>query len=132
MATLLTKLTKKETRFVCGTEQENAFKKLKEKLTQAPVLSLPEGTEDLVVYSDASYQGLRCVLKQRGKVIAFDSRYLKPHEANYPTHDLDLKYFFEQKDLNMRQRRWLELMKDYDCEILYHPGKANVVADALS
>ncbi|KAI3744799.1 hypothetical protein L1987_57892 [Smallanthus sonchifolius] len=78
----------------------------KEKLTQAPVLSLPEGTEDLVVYSDASYQGLR------------------DHKS--------LKYFFEQKDLTMRQRRWLELIKDYDCEILYHPGKANVVADALS
>ncbi|KAI3775824.1 hypothetical protein L1987_45578 [Smallanthus sonchifolius] len=143
IATPLTKLTKKETKFVWGAEQESAFQKLKEKLTQAPVLSLPEGTEDL-----------------RGKVIAYASRQLKPHEANYPTHDLELaavvfalkiwrhylygvkctiytdhkslKYFFEQKDLNMWQRRWLELIKDYDCEILYHPGKANVVADALS
>ncbi|KAI3775941.1 hypothetical protein L1987_45701 [Smallanthus sonchifolius] len=105
-------------------------------------------------------KGLGCVLMQRGKVIAYASRQLKIHEVNYPTHDLELaavvfmlkiwrhylygvkctiysdhkslKYFFEQKELNMRQRRWLELLKDYDCEILYHPGKANVVADALS
>ncbi|KAL4011167.1 hypothetical protein IC575_028216 [Cucumis melo] len=100
-----------------------------------------------------------CVL-MRGKVVAYASRQLKSHEQNYPTHDLELaavifalkiwrhylygekiqiftdhkslKYFFTQKELNMRQRRWLELVKDYDCEILYHPGKANVVADALS
>ncbi|KAI3828266.1 hypothetical protein L1987_02364 [Smallanthus sonchifolius] len=71
-------------------EQENAFQKLKEKLTQAPVLSLPEGTEDLVVYSDASYQGLGCVLMQRGKFIAYASRQLKPNEVNYPAHDLEL------------------------------------------
>ncbi|KAA0064005.1 pol protein [Cucumis melo var. makuwa] len=97
---------------------------------------------------------------QQGKVVAYASRQLKSHEQNYPTHDLELaavvfalkiwrhylygekiqiftdhkslKYFFTQKELNMRQRRWLELVKDYDCEILYHPGKANVVADALS
>ncbi|KAD4180535.1 hypothetical protein E3N88_29126 [Mikania micrantha] len=124
------------------------------------VFALPEGNEDLVVYSDASSMGLGCVLMQRGKVLAYASRQLKPHETTYPTHDLELaavvfalkiwrhylygskfmiftdhkslKYFFTQKELNMRQRRWLELLKDYDCEILYHPGKANVVADALS
>ncbi|KAI3794916.1 hypothetical protein L1987_37557 [Smallanthus sonchifolius] len=140
--------------------QDEAFKELKKRLTQAPVLALPEGNEDLVVYSDASGQGLGCVLMQRGRVIAYASRQLKIHEANYRTHDLELaavvfalkiwrhylygakftiysdhkslKYFFEQKELNMRQRRWLELLKDYDCEIIYHPGKANVVANALS
>ena len=112
------------------------------------------------MYTDASYQGLGCVLMQDGKVVAYGSRQLKDHERNYPTHDLELaavvfalkiwrhylygekfqvftdhkslKYLFSQKELNMRQRRWLELLKDYDCEILYHPGKANVVADALS
>ena len=160
IASPLTKLTKKKMDFVWGKEQDGAFQELKTKLTQALVLTLPEGTEDLVVYSDASYNGLGCVLMQKGKVIAYASRQLKPHKVNYPVHDLELaavvfalkiwrhylygvkctiytdhkslKYFFTQKELNMRQRRWLELLKDYDCEILYHPGKANVVADALS
>ena len=113
-----------------------------------------------MIYSDASGVGLGCVLMQRDKVIAYGSRQLKPNELNYPTHDLELaavihalkilrhylyrssckvmtdhkslKYIFTQKELNMRQRRWLELLKDYDLEIVYHPGKANVVADALS
>jgi len=104
--------------------------------------------------------GLGCVLMQHGKVIAYASRQLKRHEQNYPTHDLQmatvifalkiwrhylygetceiytdhksLNYIFEQRNLNLRQRRWMELLKDYDCTILYHPGKANVVADALS
>ncbi|KAI3825229.1 hypothetical protein L1987_06707 [Smallanthus sonchifolius] len=160
LATPLTKLTQKEGKFTWGADQEGAFQELKKRLTEAPVLTLPEGKDDLVVYSDASYLGLGCVLMQRGKVIAYASRQLKTHEVNYPTHDLELaavvfalklwrhylygvkctiytdhkslKYFFEQKELNMRQMRWLELIKDYDCEILYHPGKANVVADALS
>ncbi|KAI3795203.1 hypothetical protein L1987_37852 [Smallanthus sonchifolius] len=156
----LTKLTRKEVKYEWGQTQNNAFEELKARLIQAPVLTLPEGNEDLVVYSDASGQGLGCVLMQRGKVIAYASRQLKIHEVNYPTHDLEsaaivfalkiwrhylygvkctiysdhksLKYFFEQKELNMRQRRWLELLKDYECEILYHPSKANVVDDALS
>ncbi|GJS32742.1 putative reverse transcriptase domain-containing protein, partial [Tanacetum coccineum] len=112
------------------------------------------------IYSDASKKGLGCVLMQHGKVIAYASRQLKPYEVNYPTHDLELaavvfalkiwrhylygescdiftdhkslKYIFTQRELNMRQRRWLELLKDYDTNIQYHPGKANVVADALS
>ncbi|GJW28557.1 putative reverse transcriptase domain-containing protein [Tanacetum coccineum] len=92
------------------------------------------GNDDFVVYCDASHQGLGAVLMQREKVIAYASRQLKPNEENYTTHDLELGavHILDQKELNMRQRRWLELLADYDCEIRYHPGKANVVADALS
>ncbi|GJW88455.1 retrotransposon protein, putative, ty3-gypsy subclass [Tanacetum coccineum] len=119
-----------------------------------------KGSGGFQIYSDASKKGLGCVLMQHGKVIAYASRQLKPYEVNYPTHDLELaavvfalkiwrhylygeacdiftdhkslKYIFTQRELNMRQRRWLELLKDYDTNIQYHPGKANVVADALS
>ena len=112
------------------------------------------------MYCDASRVGLGCVLMQNGRVVAYASRQLKKHEQNYPTHDLEmaavvfalkiwrhylygvtceiytdhksLKYIFQQRDLKLRQSRWMELLKDYDCSILYHPGKANVVADALS
>ncbi|XP_062113714.1 uncharacterized protein LOC133825292, partial [Humulus lupulus] len=136
IATPLTELTRKKTKFVWTDRCENSFKELKRRLITAPVLSLPTDNEKFVVYCDASRQGLGCVLMQAGKVIAYASRQLKEYEQRYPTHDLELaaslKYFFTQKDLNMRQRRWLELVKDYDCDILYHPGKANVVADALS
>jgi hypothetical protein len=124
------------------------------------VLTLPDIHRDFVIYCDASRQGLGCVLMQEGKVVAYASRQLRTHEQNYPTHDLELaavvhalriwrhylignkceiytdhkslKYIFTQPDLNLRQRRWLELVKDYNLEIHYHPGKANVVADALS
>ncbi|GKE54926.1 putative reverse transcriptase domain-containing protein [Tanacetum coccineum] len=133
---------------------------LKQKLCEAPILGLPEGNDDFVVYCDASHQGLGAVLMQREKVIAYASRQLKPHEENYTTHDLELgavvfalkiwrhylygtkcmvftdhkslQHILNQKELNMRQRRWLELLADYDCEIRYHLRKANVVADALS
>ncbi|GJX83027.1 putative reverse transcriptase domain-containing protein [Tanacetum coccineum] len=100
----------------------------------ALILALPKGNDDFVVYCDASHQGLGAVLMQREKVIAYASRQLKPNEENYTTHDLELGavHILDQKELNMRQRRWLELLADYDCEIRYHPGKANVVADALS
>ncbi|GJU00757.1 putative reverse transcriptase domain-containing protein, partial [Tanacetum coccineum] len=94
-----------------------------------PILALPEGNDNFVVYCDASLQGLGVVLMQKEKVIAYASRQLKPHKENYTTHDLELRAV---KELNMRQRRWLELLADFDCEIRYHPGKANVVADALS
>ncbi|KAG8481067.1 hypothetical protein CXB51_025811 [Gossypium anomalum] len=87
-----------------------------------------ESRKDFTVYSDASQMGLGCVLMQERKVVAYASRQLKPHEGNYPTHDLELA----AKELNLRQRRWIELLKDYDCSIEYHPGKANVVAGALS
>ncbi|GJW68729.1 putative reverse transcriptase domain-containing protein [Tanacetum coccineum] len=102
-----------------GEEQENAFQTLKDKLCNAPVLALLDGPEDFVVYCDASGLGLGCVLMQRGKVIAYASRQLKIHEKNYTTLDLELGAV-------------IELFSDYDCEIRYHPGKANVVADALS
>ncbi|GJT06672.1 putative reverse transcriptase domain-containing protein [Tanacetum coccineum] len=139
---------------------EAAFQLLKQKLCSAPILALPEGSENFVVYCDASRKGLGAVLMQREKVIAYASRQLKIHEKNYTTHDLELgavvfalkmwrhylygtkcvvftdhkslQHILDQKELNMRQRRWLELLSDYDCEIRYHPGKANVVADALS
>ncbi|WMV38677.1 hypothetical protein MTR67_032062, partial [Solanum verrucosum] len=106
---------------------EKSFQELKKRLTTTPVLTLPEGTQGFVVYCDASRVGLGCVLMQNDKVIAYASRQLKVHVKNYPTRDLELA-----KELNLRQRRWLELLKDYDMSILYHPGKANVVADALS
>ncbi|KAI3712170.1 hypothetical protein L1987_70719 [Smallanthus sonchifolius] len=156
----LTALTQKGKAYNWGDNQESAFQHLKQKLCSAPILSLSEGTDDFVVYCDASIQGLGCVLMQREKVIAYASHQLKIHEKNYTTHDLELgavvfalkiwrhylygtkctiytdhkslQHIFEQKELNMRQRRWVELLNDYDCAIRYHPGKANVVADALS
>jgi hypothetical protein len=124
------------------------------------VLVLPDIHKDFQVYCDASRQGLGGILMQEGKVVAYASRQLRPHELNYATDDLELvavvhalkswrhylignhcevymdhkslKYIFTQKELNLRQRRWLELIKDYDMSVHYHPGKANVVADALS
>ncbi|KAJ0513409.1 putative nucleotidyltransferase, Ribonuclease H [Helianthus annuus] len=156
----LTLLTQKGVTYRWGNTQETAFQYLKDRLCSAPILSLPEGTDDFVVYCDASIQGLGCVLMQRDKVIAYASRQLKVHERNYTTHDLELgavvfalkiwrhylygtrctiytdhrslEHILKQKDLNMRQRRWVELLNDYECAIKYHPGKANVVADALS
>ncbi|GJR77309.1 putative reverse transcriptase domain-containing protein [Tanacetum coccineum] len=107
--------------FDWGEEQKLAFQTLKDKLCNAPVLALPDRPEDFVVYCDVSGIGLGYVLMQRGKVIANASRQLKIHEKNYTTHDLELGV-----------RRWIELLSDYDCEIRYHPSKANVVADALS
>ncbi|KAI3776282.1 hypothetical protein L1987_46057 [Smallanthus sonchifolius] len=160
IAVPLTTLTHKGKAYEWGPNQEEAFQTLKQKLCNAPILTLPDGNDDLVVYCDASNQGLGCVLMQRGKVIAYASRQLKVHEKNYTTHDLELgavvfalkiwrhylygtkcvvftnhkslQHIFNQKELNMRQRRWVELLNDYECEIRYHPGKANVVADALS
>nr|GFB58223.1 putative reverse transcriptase domain-containing protein [Tanacetum cinerariifolium] len=99
------------------------------KLCSAPILALPEGSEDFIVYCDASNKGLGAVLMQREKVILYASRQLKIHEKNYTTHDLELGAL---KELNIRQRRWLGLLSDYDCDIHYHPGKTNVVANALS
>nr|GEZ98431.1 putative polyprotein [Tanacetum cinerariifolium] len=99
------------------------------KLCSAPILALPEGSEDFIIYCDASNKGLGTVLMQREKVISYASRQLKIHEKNHTTHDLELGAV---KELNMRQCRWLEFLSDYDYDIHYHPGKTNVVADALS
>jgi hypothetical protein len=156
----MTELLKKGAKFVWGQKCEDAFHALRQHLTAAPVLAQPDNSKPFDVYCDASGTGLGCVLMQDNQVIAYASRALMPHEQNYPTHDLELaamvhalimwihylmgthcniftdhkslKYIFTQADLNMRPRRWLELIKDYDLEVHYHPGKANVVADALS
>nr|GFA73220.1 putative reverse transcriptase domain-containing protein [Tanacetum cinerariifolium] len=117
---LITKLTQKKIKFEWGDKQEAAFQLLKQKLCSAAILALPEGSEDFVAYCDASIKGLGTVLMQRDKVISYASRQLKIHGKNYTTHDLELGAV---KDLNMRQRRWLELLSDYDCEIRYYPGK---------
>ncbi|GKA64900.1 putative reverse transcriptase domain-containing protein [Tanacetum coccineum] len=127
----MTKLTHKNVKFDWSEKAEAAFQLLKQKLCSAPILSLPEGSENFVVYCNASCKGLGAVLIQREKVIAYASRQLKIHEKNYTTHDLELgAVVFALK--MWRHHLWLELLSDYDCEIRYHPGKANVVADALS
>ncbi|GKF61861.1 putative reverse transcriptase domain-containing protein, partial [Tanacetum coccineum] len=160
IAKSLTELTQKNKKYIWGENQESAFQLLKPKLYETPILALPEGNNDFVIYYDASHQGVGAVLMQREKVIAYASQQLKPHEENYTTYDLELgvvvfalkilrhylygtkcavftdhkslQHILDQKELNIRQRRWLELLADYDCEIRYHPGKANVVADSLS
>ncbi|GJZ86993.1 putative reverse transcriptase domain-containing protein [Tanacetum coccineum] len=118
----MTKLTQKKVKFEWGDKQEAAFQLLKQKLCSAPILALPEGSEDFITYCDASKKGLGAVLMQREKVIAYASSQLKIHEKKYTTYDLELGAV---KELNMRQRRWLELLSDYDYDIRYQPGKAN-------
>ncbi|GJW26405.1 putative reverse transcriptase domain-containing protein [Tanacetum coccineum] len=124
----ITKLTQKKVKFVWGDKQE-AFQLLKQKLYSAPILALPEGSKDIIVYCDASIKGLGAVLMQREKVIAYASRQLKIHEKNYTTHDLELEAVVFALKI---WRHYLYGTNDYDCEIRYHPGKANVIADALS
>ncbi|GJY05762.1 putative reverse transcriptase domain-containing protein [Tanacetum coccineum] len=154
------KLTQKNVKFDWSDKAEAAFQLLKQKLCSAPILALPKGSEILVVYCDASRKGLGAILMQREKVIAYVSRQLKIHEKNYTTCDLELgavvfalkmwrhylygtkwvvftdhkslQHILDQKELNIRQRRWLELLSGYDCEIRYHLIKANVVVDAFS
>ena len=129
-------------------------------MTSAPVLAIPDSAKEFVVCTDASLDGLGAVLMQDGRVIAYESRKLKNHEINYPTHDLELaavmhaltkrrhfllgqrfelhtdhqslQYLFTQPDLNARQRRWMEFLCEYEFKIKYLQGKENVVADALS
>jgi hypothetical protein len=139
--------------------RETSFQELKKRLTTASVLTMPDMEKPFSIYCDASGQGLGCVLMQDDRVVAYASRQLRKHEEKYPTHDLELaavvhalkiwrhyiigkrsevysdhkslKYIFTQPDLNLRQQRWLELIKDYDLGINYHPGKANVVLSLL-
>jgi hypothetical protein len=154
------KLLEKNKNIEWTEECQASFHELKKHLTSAPVLLLLDFTKKFDIYYDASRQGLGCVLMQGGQVVSYAFRQLRKHEENYPTHDLELaavvhalkiwshylighrceiysdheslKYIFTQNDLNLRQHLWLELIKDYDLGINYHPGKANVVADALS
>ncbi|GJY73861.1 putative reverse transcriptase domain-containing protein [Tanacetum coccineum] len=122
----LTELTQKNKKFIWGENQELAFQLLKQKLCEAPILALPEGNNDFVVYCDASHQG----------VVVFALKiwrhYLYGTKCTVFTDHKSIQHILDQKELNMRQRRWLELLAYYYCEIRYHPGKANVVADALS
>jgi hypothetical protein len=152
-------LAKGET-FEWTPRHEASFQELKKRLTTAPVLTMPDMEKLFSIYYDASGQSLRCVLMQDNHVVVYASRQLMKHKEKYPTHDLELativhtlkiwrhyiigkrcevysdhkslKYIFTQPDLNLRQQWWLKLIKDYDLGINYHPGKANVVADALS
>ena len=153
------RLTRKEVKFDWDDRCEEAFQELKRRLTSAPILIVPDRGHGYTVYCDASRAGLGCVLMQSGRVVAYGSRQLNNHEKNYPTHmeladavfalkiwchylygeefelysdHKSLKYIFTQRDLNMRQRRWMEFLEDYDFTLHYHPGKANVVADALN
>ena len=161
LASSMTKLTRKEVKFEWNDRYEKAFQDLKRRrLTSAPILIVPERRHGYTVYCDASKAGLGCVLMLSGRVIAYSSLQLKNHEQNYPTHDMELaavvfalkiwchylygeqfemysdhkslKYIFKQRDLNMRQSRWMEFLEDYEFTLHYHPGKANVVADALN
>jgi hypothetical protein len=156
----MTELLEKDKKFEWMQTCEASFQELKKRLMTTLILVMPDMEKSFSIYCDASGQGLGCVLMQDGHVVAYASRQLRKHEAHYPTHDLELvavvhalmiwrhylmgkrcelytdykslKYIFTQSNQNLRQRRWLELIKDYDFGINDHPGKANVVADALS
>ena len=156
----MTRLTRKEVKFDWDDRYEESIQELKRRLTSAPILIVADRGQGYTVYYDASRPGLGCVLMQSGRVVAYGSHKLKNHEQNYPTHDMELvavvfalkiwrhylygeefevysdhkslKYIFTQRDLNMRQCRWMKFLEDYDFTLHYHPGKANVVADALS
>ena len=156
----MTRLTQKEVKFDWDDRCEEAFQKLKRRLTITPILIVSDMGQGYTVYCDASRAGLECVLMQSGRVVAYGSHRLKNHEQNYPAHNMEfvavvftlkiwlhylygeefevysnhksLKYIFKQRDLNMRQRRWMEFLEDYNFTLHYHPGKAIVVADALN
>ena len=156
----MTRFLQKNVKFEWNKKCQASFEKLKAFLTEASVLTQSTYGKEYVIFSDAALNGLGCVLMQEGKVVAHASRQLKPHEKNYPTHDLELaaivfalkiwryylygekcfiytdhkslKHLPSQKEFNLRQRRWMELIKDYDCMIYYHPGKANIMVDALN
>ncbi|GKE75000.1 putative reverse transcriptase domain-containing protein, partial [Tanacetum coccineum] len=129
IAKSITNLTQKGIKFDWGEKEENAFQLIKQKLFSAPILALPEGSEDFVVYYDASHKGLGAVLMQREKIWR---HYLYGTRCIMFIDHKSLQHILDQKELNMRQRHWLELLSDYDCDICYYPGKANIVADTLS
>ena len=159
LAAPMTRLTWNEVKFDWDDQCEEAFQVLKKRLTSASILIVPDRGQGYIVYCDASKAGMGCVLMQSGRVVVYDSRQLKNHEQNYPTHDMELvaivfafkiwlhylygdqfeiysdhkslKYIFTQRDLNMRQHRWMEFLEDYDFTLHYHLGKANVVVVAL-
>jgi hypothetical protein len=156
----MTELLEKDKKFECTPACEPSFQELKKRLTTAPILVMPDMENQFSIYCDTFGQGLGCVLMQEGHVVVYALRQLRKHKAHYPTHDLELavvvhalkiwrhylmgkrceiyidhkslNYIFTQSNLNLRQRRWLELIKNYNLGINYNPGKANVVADALS
>jgi hypothetical protein len=156
----MTEILRNDNKFEWSAKSEGSFQELKKRLTIAPVLVMPDMEKQFSIYCDASGQGLGCVLMQDGHVVAYASQQLRKHEEHYPTHNPELvavvhalkiwrhyligkrcelysdhkslKYIFTQPNLNLRQRRWLDLIKDYDTGINYHSGKVNVVADALS
>ena len=160
LAAPMTRLTRKEVKFDWDDRCEEAFQELKRRLTTASILIVTDRGQGYTMYCDASRARLGCVLMQVGRVVAYGSLQLKNHEQNYPAHDIELaavvfalkiwrhylygeefevyldhkslKYIFTQRDLNMRQCRWMEFLEDYDFTLPYHPGKANVVADSLS
>ena len=147
-ASPIMRLLQKNVRFELSEKCQASFEKLKALLTKAPVLTQLTYNKEYVIFSDVLLNGLGCVIMQEGKVVAYASRQLKPHEKNYPTHDLELavivfalkiwrhylygekffiytdhkslKYLPSQRELNLRQHRWMELIKDYDCVIDYH------------
>ena len=149
IAASMTRLLQKNLKYEWSEKCQISFDKLKAFLTEAPVFTQSTCDKEYVIFSDASLNGLGCVLMQEGKVVAYASRQLNPHEKNYPTHDLELativfalkiwryslygekcfiyidhkslKYFPSQRELNLRQHRWMELIKDYDCVIDYPP-----------
>ena len=158
IASPFTKLLWKLVKFEWDDKCQSSFEQLKKILVEAPMLTQPTSGREYAMYSGASRIGLGCALMQDGKAVAYAPRQLKPHEQNYPTHDLELaavvfalkiwrhylygekcriftyhkslKYLLTRNELNLRQHRWLELFKDYDC--IVNPGKANVVEDVLS
>ena len=160
LAAPMTKLTRNEVKFEWNDLCEKAFQEWNRRLTSSLILIVPKRRHGYIVYCDASKARLGCVLMQSRRVVAYGSRQLKNHKQNYPTHDMELaptvfalkiwhhylygeqfemysdhkslKYIFKQRDLNMRQRKWMEFLEDYDFTLHYHPGKANVVANALS
>ena len=156
LAAPITRLTQKEVKFEWNNRCEKAFQELKRRLTLAPILIVPERGQRYTSYYEASKVGLGYVLMKSGRVVAYSSRQLKNHEHNYPKHDMELvaivlplkiwfhylygekfevysdhkslRYIFTQQDLNIRQRRWMEFLEDYDFTLHYHPSKAKVVA----